>query len=150
MARPVAEPGTHALARSARAMVLTASCLVGTSVSVRAAHAERLAIQPDPIEARMTDVLKTTGRLRLPELRFAPKSDTLLKSAEPTVRRLAHVLASLSGTYLVAAHVGATRDVTFDQSLTDRRAAVVRTQLIRHGVPAAHLMAMGYGGTKPI
>ncbi|MDQ6887532.1 MAG: OmpA family protein [Gemmatimonadota bacterium] len=104
----------------------------------------------DAVESHMATVLKVSGRLRVPQLRFAPRSDTLLSSAEPTVRRLAHVLVSVPGTYLIEAHVVPTRDATADQALTDQRASAVKSRLIHHGVPPKRLLAMGFGGTKPL
>lgn len=88
------------------------------------------------------------GRAVIGGLAFIGATDTLESSSELALTRLAKALVATAGTFLIEAHVPPSRDVLADQSLTDRRAAVVRTRLIAAGVPATRLLAMGFGATR--
>lgn len=98
----------------------------------------------------MRRALADSGTLRVSELRFVARTDTLIAAAAPVMGLLARALLAVSGHYLVAAHTAASGDATTDQALSDRRAGVVRQRLVRNGVAASRLVAMGFGSSKPI
>jgi outer membrane protein OmpA-like peptidoglycan-associated protein len=49
----------------------------------------------------------------------------------------------------VVGHTDATGSESYNQQLSERRAEAVRAELIRDGVPAARLDAMGRGEVEP-
>lgn len=113
--------------------------------SVRRGGTARL----DAMSAEFVRTLGASGRLTLPEIRFGGASDTLLAASESVVAAVARALLSVDGDYLVEAHAARSGNTGADLARTDRRAATVRARLLRYGIPASRLLAMGYGATKP-
>jgi outer membrane protein OmpA-like peptidoglycan-associated protein len=105
-------------------------------------------VPADSEEVRLLRELNASGRVVVPELRFAPSGDTLLAAAAPAVRRVGRVLLAVPGSILIEAHTASTHDVTADQARSDRRAAAVKARLVAVGVPASCLFTVGVGGTK--
>jgi outer membrane protein OmpA-like peptidoglycan-associated protein len=50
----------------------------------------------------------------------------------------------------VAGHTDSIGSATFNQSLSQQRAAAVVDWLVAHGVPRDHLHPVGYGATRPV
>lgn len=93
-----------------------------------------------------------SGRAVLLELRFAPNTDVLEPAARELVVRVADELkkaitASPTTSFVIEAHVDS---VPNGQVLSEHRAAAVKVALIRNGVEAGRLMALGYGASRPL
>lgn len=89
------------------------------------------------------------GRAVLPEITFTPNSDQLTPEADGVVRRLAKALADATGVFLIEGHTAPAGDAAAAQLLSERRAAALKARLVGDGVPAARLLAVGYGATRP-
>jgi outer membrane protein OmpA-like peptidoglycan-associated protein len=86
------------------------------------------------------------------EINFEFNSATLAPSAMSTARTLGEALSSadLKGsTFIVEGHTDAKGGTTLNQKLSERRADAIKRFLVEHyGIPAANLVAVGYGKTK--
>jgi outer membrane protein OmpA-like peptidoglycan-associated protein len=86
------------------------------------------------------------------EINFEFSSATLAPSAMSTARTLGEALSSadLKGsTFIVEGHTDAKGSTTLNQKLSERRADIIKRLLVEHyGIPAATLVAVGYGKTK--
>jgi outer membrane protein OmpA-like peptidoglycan-associated protein len=86
------------------------------------------------------------------EINFEFNSATLAPSAMSTARTLGEALSSadLKGsTFIVEGHTDAKGSTTLNQKLSERRADIIKRLLVEHyGIPAATLVAVGYGKTK--
>lgn len=91
----------------------------------------------------------TAGRATLPEIRFDGSTDQLATGSAPHINRLAKLLESQPGAFLIEGHVDATADAAADQALSEKRAAAVKAQLVAAGIPATRLFVMGRGSTRP-
>jgi outer membrane protein OmpA-like peptidoglycan-associated protein len=91
--------------------------------------------------------------LDLGEITFAYNSAKLTPSAMPAVRNLGEALsrAELKGsTFLIEGHTDAKGGVAYNQRLSERRAEAVKRFLVaEYHVPAANLVAVGYGKSRP-
>ena len=102
----------------------------------------------DSVSARLTRELRVGGRAVLREIRFAGSKDTLMTASDSVVRGLAEALRAFPGDFLIEGHVASSGDANADIARTDRRAAALKSSLVRYGVPSARLVTMGYGATK--
>jgi outer membrane protein OmpA-like peptidoglycan-associated protein len=103
----------------------------------------------DDADAALAAAL-ASGRAAFPEIRFEEGTDVLAQSAEPHVARLARLLATQPGIFVLEGHVDATGDDAVDGALSERRAAALKARLVAAGVPAEQLFAMGLGATRPV
>ncbi len=90
-----------------------------------------------------------SGRVVPSGLRFVEGTAQVDPSSGPLVAQLAAAVMANAGQYLIEAHVDGT-DPSAAQSLSNQRAGAVKAALVANGVPAAQLMAVGYGTTRPI
>ena len=90
-----------------------------------------------------------TGHAVVREIRFAANSDQLVESAIAELKRLAKALAATPGTFLVEGHTDPLDTPETARALSERRASAVKAHLVADGVPAARLLAVGYGATRP-
>jgi outer membrane protein OmpA-like peptidoglycan-associated protein len=83
---------------------------------------------------------------------FNPGSALLRAESEPVLERLVQGLREAigGGPITIEGHTADEVAEASDQVLSERRAAVVRTELIRRGMPAGRLRATGAGSTRPI
>jgi outer membrane protein OmpA-like peptidoglycan-associated protein len=83
---------------------------------------------------------------------FGYNSDKIAPGALPQVQALGQALASpkaAGNTFVVAGHTDAAGNDAYNQSLSERRAEAVKVYLVEHyKVPAANLIAVGYGKTR--
>ena len=103
--------------------------------------------------AESSDNLATalaSGRAVLRSIRFTGATSVLEPSARELVKRLAAALERTPGSFLIEAHVDALQSPAAAQELSERRAAAVKAALIKQGIPAARLTALGYGATRPM
>jgi len=105
---------------------------------------------PTTLVARVDElaVQLASGRAVIGGLAFIGATDTLESASEAAVARIATALTSMPGIFLIEAHVPPSGEMLAEQSLTDRRAAALRTRLIAAGVPATRLVAMGFGASR--
>ena len=87
-------------------------------------------------------------------INFVSGSDQLDADARSVINRLASVILPCTGTGGLDAKIGGHTDSTGDPEmnlgLSQRRAIAVRKALIARGVPAASLVAQGYGASLPV
>lgn len=85
------------------------------------------------------------------QINFDYNSASISGSSERTMATLAKALASpqLEGRkFTVIGHTDAKGSATYNKSLSDRRAAAVRSYLMNNGVAASRLKAMGKGESQ--
>lgn len=90
-----------------------------------------------------------SGRVVLGGLKFVEGTAQVDPSSGPLLAQLAAAVMASAGQYLIEAHVDGT-DPSAAQSLSNQRAGAVKSALAANGVPAAQLMAVGYGASRPI
>jgi len=90
-----------------------------------------------------------TGRAVLRGIDFEHRTHTFVPAADPHIARLATLLATQPGSFVLEGHVDATGDNAADRELSQRRAAAVKERLVAAGVPAERLFAMGLGASRP-
>lgn len=101
---------------------------------------------PPPAPEPVPDVIE------LPNVKFAFDSDRLLEDGREALDDAAALLRR-NPTLVVEpqGHTDSDGSATYNQALSERRAAAVREYLIGQGVPAAQLApARGYGESRPI
>ena len=94
-----------------------------------------------------------SGRAVLRAMRFTGNTDVLEPSSRELVERLAGELnkvlkGSPAATFLISAHVDSLPGPTAAQQLSEHRAAAVKQALIKSGVDASRLIALGYGTSQ--
>jgi len=89
--------------------------------------------------------------ISLPGINFETNSATLTASSTATLNGAAETLNKYTDIMAeVAGHTDATGSESYNQSLSERRAASVRTYLVNQGVAASRLTSRGYGESQPI
>jgi outer membrane protein OmpA-like peptidoglycan-associated protein len=75
----------------------------------------------------------------------------VVKSAfQPTLAKVAEVLTRYQDNEVtIVGHTDSTGSETYNESLSQRRAAAVLAELKRLGVPASRLQALGQGESQP-
>jgi outer membrane protein OmpA-like peptidoglycan-associated protein len=89
------------------------------------------------------------GRATLPGIRFAPRTDAIDPSSEPSLQALASVIAESPGAFLVQsrADVGALPQDAL--ALANARAAAIKAWLVGTGGPAERVFATGDAAATP-
>jgi outer membrane protein OmpA-like peptidoglycan-associated protein len=97
-------------------------------------------------------VVTDTETTILDVVEFAPGTATLRPSARPTLDAVAATLQGNPSIELVEvqSHTRGTGSSTANLTLSEQRAAVVRSYLVDAGVAPSRLVAQGYGDTQPI
>ena len=124
-----------------------ADAVVNKTASAASAAGRALAGGDDEREKLAAAI--ATGRAVLAGIDFEYRTQTLVPAADPHIARLASLLATQPGRFVLEGHVDGTGDDTFDRDLSQRRAAVLRERLVAAGLPAERLFAMGLGATRP-
>lgn len=101
----------------------------------------------DPEAAALTSQL-AAGRAVIAGIRFAKGSHKLERSSDAALRRLAAAIAANEGAYVIEAYVAPSGDALGDQTLSDRRAVVVKARLGSAGIAEPRLFAMGFGSSR--
>jgi outer membrane protein OmpA-like peptidoglycan-associated protein len=83
------------------------------------------------------------------EVSFDVNSATVKPTFKPSLAKVAEVLKSYDSQMTVVGHTDSTGSESYNQQLSERRAEAVRAELIRDGVPAERLSAMGRGENEP-
>jgi OOP family OmpA-OmpF porin len=110
------------------------------------ARAEESQATPQPKPAPVVHKL-----IKIEDVNFATDSAALMKGADA---KLDEVLAA-SREYMddnleVSGHTDSTGKKAHNQKLSERRAATVKTWLVKHGVAAERIKTAGFGDTKPV
>ncbi len=97
---------------------------------------------------RSQDLLTATFRS---EMLFDFDSATLKAGAYTELDRVAQVLNNYPQTHIrIEGHTDARGDEAYNQSLSERRAAAVKTALVQRSVSSHRILALGYGESQPI
>jgi outer membrane protein OmpA-like peptidoglycan-associated protein len=100
---------------------------------------------------QIATIVKNKPKIDL-EISFDYNSDRISTKSLSSVKALGRALANpeLKGsTFIVAGHTDAAGGDTYNQVLSERRADSIKRYLIeKSGIPAADLVAVGYGKTK--
>lgn len=101
---------------------------------------------------QIATIVKDKPKIDL-EINFDYNSDRISARSLPSVQALGRALANpeLKGsTFIVAGHTDATGSDTYNQDLSERRADSIKRYLVeKSGIPAADLVTVGYGKTRP-
>jgi len=82
---------------------------------------------------------------------FDVNSSDLRMAAQDNLRSLVESLEEYEGTeVLVVGHTDATGEASYNQGLSERRAASARTFLVGAGLESGRVRAMGLGETEPV
>lgn len=86
------------------------------------------------------------------KVQFATSSARIDRRSEPLLDQISQALIANPGvgTVRVDGHTDNVGDTRFNQRLSEERAAAVREALIRRGVDGDHLIARGFGETRPL
>ncbi|MFU8770135.1 MAG: OmpA family protein [Desulfotignum sp.] len=107
-----------------------------------------IAVSESATVAREQDILRATFK---GETFFDFDSSTLKPGAYPELRRISDVLNTYPQTIIeVGGHTDTQGSEDYNQRLSERRAEAVKNELIRNGVMAERINAVGYGQTRPI
>jgi outer membrane protein OmpA-like peptidoglycan-associated protein len=99
------------------------------------------------VERVREDLLKLT---LANEVSFDVDSAVVKPAFEPTLAKVAEVLTRYQDNRVtIIGHTDSTGSETYNQSLSQRRAAAVLAALTRLGVPASRLQALGSGESDP-
>jgi len=98
------------------------------------------------VERVRDDLLKLT---LANEVSFDVASATVKPAFRPSLGKVAEVLQRYDSQVTVVGHTDATGADGYNQQLSERRAQAVRDELVRHGVPAPRLSAIGRGEYEP-
>jgi outer membrane protein OmpA-like peptidoglycan-associated protein len=89
------------------------------------------------------------GSAELRMVRFTGNTDVLEPASRDLAERLAAALNATQGRFVIEAHVDPLPSPAASQQLSEHRAAAVKQALIRNGVEATRLTALGYGASEP-
>ncbi|MDT3668794.1 MAG: OmpA family protein [Aromatoleum sp.] len=118
--------------------------------------------QMDKQEAELRQQMAGTGvevqrqgdtiRLQAPEnITFDTNRADVKPQFQPVLGQLAQSIQQYPDTVVqVEGHTDSTGAAAYNQTLSENRAGAVRSYLIRQGVAANRLAAVGYGATRPV
>jgi OOP family OmpA-OmpF porin len=114
-------------------------------------HAEMKRTKPQST-ARMKKAEPAVAKvIELSGVSFKTNSEVLDSSSYQRLDKAAATLKNNPGTnVIVAGHTDSSGDAAYNQSLSEKRASMVRNYLIGKGVDGSRLSARGYGETEPV
>jgi outer membrane protein OmpA-like peptidoglycan-associated protein len=110
-------------------------------------------LSPDPKQEKsLEDELNKTCRAPVYGIYFESNSADLNEASRPTLQQIADVMQHHPDwTLTIEGHTDSIGGAKYNQDLSDRRAAAVKTELTgNYGIPAARLQTVGYGLNKPV
>ena len=84
------------------------------------------------------------------EIEFASSSAAISAKSAPLLDRLAKEVRACPGNIRIQGHTDKIGRASFNQRLSDDRAAAVRAALIERGIPGGRLQSEGFGATRPV
>jgi outer membrane protein OmpA-like peptidoglycan-associated protein len=104
-----------------------------------------------PLPVNRFDGLEATPNQTLDNVIFEQSSYLLLPQSYPELNQLANALKRSPALRIeVSGHTDDVGDPRLNQILSEYRAKVVATYLIRHGVAENRINAQGHGGSRPL
>ena len=111
----------------------------------------KVVVSPPVRTTNPFDTHKSGETFVLPHVQFEQSSYTLLPESSAELDQLMAALKENPHWHIdVAGHTDNIGDPRLNLALSENRAKVVSTYLIRHGIADDRLTAKGYGGTRPI
>jgi outer membrane protein OmpA-like peptidoglycan-associated protein len=105
----------------------------------------------DKPEAHLAAELKSQGRVVLKGILFDPGKDTLRSESIPVLEALATAMREdAAKRYVIEGHTDNRSGESFNQGLSERRAAAVKDWLVKKGIDVKRLQAKGLGTSKPV
>jgi outer membrane protein OmpA-like peptidoglycan-associated protein len=103
------------------------------------------------VSFQLARALETGQVMSFANIYFDSGSATLKQESFPVLDDIADLLIANPGSRVeVGGHTDSDGSDSFNQSLSERRAASVRDYLVSRGVPASMLTTMGYGEARPV
>lgn len=148
-------------------MLRQRNLLVSAEAEAQRQRADSLRRAAEEAEARLNDALmqlrtlvaeitniRETARglvISLSDILFDVDKATLKAGAEANIRRIAAILNQFPDYQIsVEGHTDATGSDSYNQQLSERRAAAVRAALVAGGVAQSRITSGGYGESQPI
>lgn len=95
--------------------------------------------------------LEEFGRVRIYSITFDPGSDVIRGESKPPLDRIVGVLKKRTDWALtIEGHTDSTATAQYNQELSQRRAAAVKSYLQAGGIDAARLSTVGHGASRPV
>jgi outer membrane protein OmpA-like peptidoglycan-associated protein len=110
-------------------------------------------MSPDPKQEKsLEDELSKRCRAPVYGIYFETNSAALNQASRPTLQQIAEVMQHHADwTLTIEGHTDSIGGAKYNQDLSDRRAAAVKTELTaQYGIAAARLQPVGYGLSKPV
>jgi outer membrane protein OmpA-like peptidoglycan-associated protein len=110
-------------------------------------------MSPDPKQEKsLEDELTKRCRAPVYGIYFETNSAALNDASRPTLQQITEVMQHHPDwTLTIEGHTDSIGGAKYNQDLSDRRAAAVKTELTgKYGIPAARLLPVGYGLSKPV
>jgi len=103
-------------------------------------------------QKKLFDVLSANGRVATHGILFDVNSATIRPESAPTLQEIGDMLKAHPDLRLtIEGHTDNTGDGAANQTLSDQRAASVKTYLVStFGIDGARLQTKGYGASKPV
>jgi len=98
------------------------------------------------------DVLEAEGRVSTQGIYFATNSDRIRPESTPTLKEIGEMLTAHPALRLsIEGHTDGDGEDTYNQQLSERRAAAVKTYLVEtFGIDTGRLETAGHGESKPV
>ena len=102
-------------------------------------------------EQQMTKELAELGRTRVYGINFDVDSAVIRPESKPTLDKIAALLKTKSDWSLtIEGHTDSSGTATRNQTLSEQRAAAVKTYLVGAGIEETRLAPSGFGASKPV
>lgn len=120
----------------------------GNSVSVMA---ENMLDHDEVVDKFVMDVFCTTGgaKLVLRSVQFALDSSAITAQSAAILDEVASLLSGRSAHVVVSGHTCSLGTEAYNQRLSERRAASVKSYLVNKGIPSSTISTRGYGELRP-
>jgi OmpA-OmpF porin, OOP family len=85
------------------------------------------------------------------EILFQSSRAVVLPSSQPVINQIAGVLKRCPAMHIeIAGHTDSSGTPGFNEALAQGRAAAIAALLVKSGIPAARMKAVGYGSSQPV
>ncbi len=122
----------------------------GNSVSVMAAN---MLDHDEVVDKFVIDVFcgkkGASGTIVLRSVQFAFNSSAITSESAAVLDEVANILRSRKGNVEIDGHTCSIGSDAYNQRLSERRAASVKSYLAKQGIPAATMTTRGYGESRP-